>query len=143
MIRTYTELIKIPTFEERFEYLKLNGRVAKETFGFDRWLNQVFYRSPQWKQLRNQVIIRDNGCDLGIEGREIFDKIYVHHMNPLLKNDIVDKTEYLTNPEYLICVSHMTHEAIHYGDSNLLIKDFVERTPGDTTPWLRTSNITV
>ena len=135
MIRTYTELIKIPTFEERYEYLKLNGRVAMETFGFDRWLNQVFYRSAQWRQLRNQIIIRDNGCDLGIEGREIFDKIYVHHMNPLLKDDIVNKTEYLLNPEYLICVSHMTHEAIHYGDSNLLIKDFVERTPGDTTLW--------
>lgn len=137
MIRTYTELIKIPTFEERFNYLKLNGRVAQETFGFDRWLNQVFYRSPQWRQLRNQIIIRDNGCDLGIEGRDIVDKIYVHHMNPLLKNDIVDKTEYLTNPEYLICVSHMTHEAIHYGDSNLLVKDFVERRPGDTIPWQR------
>lgn len=137
MIRTYTELIKIPTFEERFNYLKLNGRVAQETFGFDRWLNQVFYRSPQWRQLRNQIIIRDNGCDLGIEGRNIVDKIYVHHMNPLLKNDIVDKTEYLTNPEYLICVSHMTHEAIHYGDANLLVKDFVERRPGDTIPWQR------
>lgn len=141
MIRTYSELLTIPTFEERYEYLKLSGRVAEQTFGFDRWLNQVFYRSSQWRQLRNQIIIRDNGCDLGIEGREIFDKIYVHHMNPLLKNDIVDKTEYLLNPEYLICVSHMTHEAIHYGDSNLLMKDFVERTPGDTSPWLRTSNI--
>ncbi len=135
MTRTYTELMHIPTFEERFEYLKLNGRVAKETFGFDRWLNQVFYRSPQWRQLRNQIIIRDNGCDLGIPGREIYDKIYVHHMNPLLKDDIVNKTEYLTNPEYLICVSHMTHEAIHYGDANLLMRDPVERTPGDTTLW--------
>ena len=135
MTRTYTELMRIPTFEERFEYLKLSGRVAKETFGFDRWLNQVFYRSPQWRQLRNQIIIRDNGCDLGIPGREIYDKIYVHHMNPLLKDDIVNKTEYLTNPEYLICVSHMTHEAIHYGDANLLMRDPVERKPGDTILW--------
>lgn len=135
MTRTYTELMRIPTFEERFEYLKLSGRVAKETFGFDRWLNQVFYRSPQWRQLRNQIIIRDNGCDLGIPGREIYDKIYVHHMNPLLKDDIVNKTEYLTNPEYLICVSHMTHEAIHYGDANLLMRDPVERKPGDTMLW--------
>lgn len=135
MTRTYTELMRIPTFEERFEYLKLSGRVAKETFGFDRWLNQVFYRSPQWRQLRNQIIIRDNGCDLGIPGREIYDKIYVHHMNPLLKDDIINKTEYLTNPEYLICVSHMTHEAIHYGDANLLMRDPVERKPGDTILW--------
>lgn len=135
MIRTYTDLIKLPTFEERFEYLKLNGRVAKETFGFDRWLNQVFYRSPQWKKLRNQIIIRDNGCDLGIEGREIPDRIYVHHLNPLLPDDISNKSEFLLNPEYLICVSHMTHEAIHYGDANLLAKDYVERTPGDTTLW--------
>ena len=135
MTRTYTDLMRIPTFEERFEYLKLSGRVAKETFGFDRWLNQVFYRSPQWRQLRNQIIIRDNGCDLGIPGREIYDKIYVHHMNPLLKDDIVNKTEYLTNPEYLICVSHMTHEAIHYGDANLLMRDPVERKPGDTILW--------
>lgn len=135
MTRTYTDLMRIPTFEERFEYLKLSGRVAKETFGFDRWLNQVFYRSPQWRQLRNQIIIRDNGCDLGIPGREIYDKIYVHHMNPLLKDDIVNKTEYLTNPEYLICVSHMTHEAIHYGDANLLMRDQVERKPGDTILW--------
>lgn len=135
MIRTYADLIKLPTFEERFEYLKLNGRVAKETFGFDRWLNQVFYRSPQWKKLRDQVIIRDNGCDLGIAGRDIPDKIYVHHLNPLLPDDITNKSEFLLNPEYLICTSHMTHEAIHYGDANLLMKDYVERTPGDTTLW--------
>lgn len=135
MIRTYTDLIKLPTFEERFEYLKLNGRVAKETFGFDRWLNQVFYRSPQWKKLRNQIIIRDNGCDLGIDGRDIPDRIYVHHLNPLLKDDISNKSQFLLNPEYLICTSHMTHEAIHYGDANLLAKDYVERSPGDTTLW--------
>lgn len=135
MIRTYDELIKLPTFEERFNYLKLNGRVAEETFGFNRWLNQVFYRSPQWKKLRNQIIIRDNGRDLGIEGREIPDRIYVHHMNPLLLNDIKNQTEYLTNPNFLICVSFMTHQAIHYGDEHLLVKDFVERKPGDTTLW--------
>lgn len=136
MTRTYSELIQLPTFEERFEYLKLNGRVAEVTFGWDRWLNQVFYRSPEWKQLRNQIIIRDNGCDLGVLGREIYDRIYVHHMNPLFQNDIINQSDYLLNPEYLICVSHMTHEAIHYGDANLLMKDPVERTPGDTTPWL-------
>jgi hypothetical protein len=135
MIRTYDELIKLPTFEDRFNYLKLNGRVAEETFGFDRWLNQVFYRSPQWKRIRNQVIIRDNGCDLGIVGRDIPDRIYVHHMNPLLLNDIKNQTEYLTNPNFLICTSFMTHEAIHYGDEHLLMKDPVERKPGDTTLW--------
>ena len=138
MIRTYDELIKLPTFEDRFNYLKLNGRVAEETFGFDRWLNQVFYRSPQWKRIRNQVIIRDNGCDLGIAGRDIPDRIYVHHMNPLLLNDIKNQTEYLTNPNFLICTSFMTHEAIHYGDEHLLMKDPVERKPGDTTLWLHT-----
>lgn len=135
MTRTYTDLMAIPTFEERFEYLKLNGRVAEVTFGWDRWLNQVFYRSSKWKQLRSQIIIRDNGCDLGVPGREIYDRIYVHHMNPLFQNDIINQSDYLLNPEYLICVSHMTHEAIHYGDANLLMKDPVERTPGDTTLW--------
>lgn len=135
MIRTYTDLIKLPTFKERFEYLKLNGRVAEDTFGFDRYINQVFYKSPMWKKIRNQVIIRDNGCDLGIEGRELPSRIYIHHMNPLLKDDILSENEYLTNPEYLICTSFETHQAIHYGDSNLLSKDFVERAPNDTLLW--------
>lgn len=135
MIRTYTELLKIKTFDERFNYLKLNGQVCKETFGFDRYLNQVFYRSPQWRRLRNQIIIRDNGCDLGVEGYDIPDRIYIHHMNPLTKDDIIHSSDFLINPEYLICVSHMTHEAIHYGDSSLLPRDFTERKPNDTTLW--------
>lgn len=135
MIRTYTELLKLKTFDERFNYLKLNGQVCKETFGFDRYLNQVFYRSKQWRKIRNQIIIRDNGCDLGVDGYDILDKIYIHHMNPLTKDDILHSSDFLMNPEYLICVSHMTHEAIHYGDSNLLPKEFTERTPNDTTLW--------
>lgn len=135
MIRTYAELIKLPTFEERFNYLKLNGQVCKETFGFDRYLNQVFYKSQQWRKLRRQIIIRDNGCDLGIEGYDIPDRIYIHHMNPLTKDDIIHSSDFLMNPEYLICVSHMTHEAIHYGDIHLLPQQLIERTPNDTTLW--------
>ena len=135
MIRTYEELIKLPTFEERFNYLKLNGQVCKETFGFDRYLNQVFYKSQQWRKLRRQIIIRDNGCDLGVEGYDIPDRIYIHHMNPLTKDDIIHSSDFLMNPEYLICVSHMTHEAIHYGDINLLPRQLIERTPNDTTLW--------
>lgn len=134
-MRTYSELIEIPTFEERFEYLKLNGSVGEETFGFDRWLNQHFYRSAEWKSIRDYVIIRDEGRDLGIDGREIFGKIYVHHMNPISQSDLLHSSDFLTNPEYLICVSHDTHNAIHYGDISLLITDPVVRTPNDTCPW--------
>lgn len=135
-VRTYSELIKIPTFEERFEYLKLNGKIGDDTFGFDRYLNQVFYRSGEWKRLRNQVLIRDNGCDLAIEDRPIFEKIYVHHMNPVLPNDVLEHSSYLVDPEYLICVSQTTHNALHYGDANLLPKSqIVERSPFDTAPW--------
>lgn len=136
-IRTYSELITLPTFEERFQYLKLNGVVGKSTFGFDRYLNQVFYRSQRWKKIKDQIIIRDNGCDLGIEGREIYGRIIVHHMNPLLIEDIENESEYLLNPEYLICTLHNTHNAIHYGDENLLIKAPIERTLNDTCPWRR------
>ena len=140
-VRTYSELITLPTFEERFEYLKLNGKVGNDTFGFDRYLNQVFYRSREWKRVRNQVILRDNGCDLGIPDRQIFDRIYIHHMNPLLPEDIVNQTSFLMNPEYLICVSFDTHNAIHYGDANLLPKTHItERSPNDTAPW-RLSNV--
>ena len=135
-IKTYSELITLPTFEERFEYLRLDGRVGEDTFGFDRYLNQYLYqRNPKWKAARNQVIIRDNGCDLGIEGREIHGKIIVHHMNPITIEDIERESEFLFNPEYLICVTHNTHNAIHYGDENLLIKGPVERTKNDTCPW--------
>lgn len=132
--RCYTELIQIPTFEERFEYLKLSGRVAAETFGFDRWVNQRFYKSHEWKQIRRDVIIRDEGRDLGVEGYELQNGIYVHHMNPMVPKDIIDASEWILNPEYLICVSFNTHNAIHYGDASLLPK-IIERKPNDTCPW--------
>ena len=137
IIRTYSELIKLPTFEERFQYLKLDGDVGVETFGFDRYLNQAFYSSDEWKSIRNQVIIRDNGCDLGIEGREIYKRIIIHHMNPITKEDLLYRTEYLLNPEYMICTMKNTHDAIHYGDENLLFKDPIERKPNDTCTWRR------
>lgn len=140
MIRTYTELITFPTFIERFRYLRLGGAVGQETFGFDRYLNQTFYRSDEWLALRDYVILRDTGfgdyCkDLGIEGRDIHGRILVHHMNPITKEDILKRTKYLLDPEYLICTIDSTHRAIHYGDENLLIKDPVERTKYDTCPW--------
>lgn len=134
-IKTYSELIALPTFEERFRYLRLKGSVGEDTFGFDRYLNQVFYRSVEWKRVRDQVIIRDNGCDLGVEGREIYGKILIHHMNPINVKDIQTASEFLLNPDYLICVTHATHNAIHYGDENLLMKDPIERKPNDTCPW--------
>lgn len=136
MIRRYSELIKLPTFEERYEYLRLDGEVGKETFGFDRYLNQIFYRTIEWKNLRDQIIIRDNGCDLGITGEEINSNIIIHHMNPISADDILHGSDFLMNPEYLICVSHKTHNSIHYGDTKFpLSRTFVERTPNDTCPW--------
>ena len=135
IIRTYNELMLLPTFEERFKYLKLSGRVGEETFGFDRWLNQKFYRSAEWKHLRDQVIIRDNGCDLGVEGREIYGKILIHHMNPITKKDILDRTDLLLNPMYLISVTKQTHDAIHYSDDSILMKDPIVRSRNDTCPW--------
>ena len=137
IIRTYSELIKLPTFEERFKYLQLNSSVGKETFGFDRYLNQVFYRSKRWKEIRDYVIIRDNGCDLGIEGREILDRIIIHHMNPISIDDIEKESAFLINPEYLISTVHNTHNAIHYGDEKLLIRAPIERSKNDTSPWRR------
>ena len=135
-IRTYSELIILPKFEERYEYLKLNGVVGEETFGFNRYLNQEFYqRDKEWLRIRDYVIIRDQGCDLGIEGREIRGKIIVHHMNPITKDDLLKRTEFLLNPEYLICTLKSTHDAIHYGDENLLMKGPVERKANDTCPW--------
>lgn len=135
MIRTYTELCGLPTFKERFEYLKLNGNVGVETFGYDRYFNQKFYRSREWKQLRDQIIIRDNGCDLGVEGFELGGYITIHHMNPIMIKDIRDGSDFLMNPEFLICTSHNTHNAIHYGDASLLITGPLERKPNDTCPW--------
>lgn len=134
-IRTYSELITIPTFEDRFEYLKLNGKVGEETFGFDRYLNQMLYRSKDWLDIRDYVIVRDCGCDLGIPDREIHTRVFVHHMNPISKNDILRKSDFLLNPEYLICTSKNTHDAIHYGDRTLLIGDLIERRRNDTCPW--------
>lgn len=138
MIRTYTELSKLQTFEERFEYLRLDSEVGKDTFGFDRIFNQKFYKSAEWKRIRDQVIIRDNGCDLGILGHEIYgQRILIHHMNPISLEDLERKTEILMNPEYLITTIHNTHNAIHYGDADLLIKLPRERSKNDTCPWKR------
>ena len=134
-IRTYSELIALPTFEERFRYLKLNGRVGEETFGFDRYLNQIFYNSAEWKSIRDFVITRDMGCDLGIPDREIFGKILVHHMNPIDQKDIIRRSDFLLDPEYLICTIKNTHDAIHFGDEDLLITVPKERTKYDTCPW--------
>ena len=134
-IRTYSELILLPTFEERFKYLQLNGRVGDDTFGFDRYINQNFYRSAEWKRIRDLVIMRDNGCDLALEGYEIYGRILIHHMNPITVKDVELSTEYLMNPEYLICVTHNTHNAIHYGDEKFINKGPVVRTKNDTCPW--------
>ena len=134
-IRTYSELIRLPTFIERFEYLKLKGQVGNETFGFDRYLNQQFYHSREWKTVRDYVITRDFGRDLAKEGYEIYGKIYIHHMNPITQMDIVRSHVSMIDPEFLVCVSHGTHNAIHYGDTSLLITEPVERKPGDTSLW--------
>ena len=136
-IRSYSELIKLPTFEERFRYLRLNGSVGRETFGFDRYLNQIFYQSQRWKSVRDRVIIRDQGCDLGVEGYEIHGRIIIHHMNPITLQDIERESEFLIDPEYLICTIHNTHNAIHFGDERLLISKPIERTMNDTCPWKR------
>ena len=137
MIRNYTELSKLQTFEERFNYLKLNGIVGKETFGYDRYLNQILYQRPEWKSVRNKVIIRDNGCDLGIIGREIQNRIIIHHMNPITVEDIKSRNPIVFDPEYLISTVHRTHNAIHYSDEDLLPKNPIERKPNDTCPWKR------
>lgn len=136
IIRTYSEMRQLDTFRERFEYLKLNGQVGKDTFGFDRIFNQNFYRSKEWKRVRNQVILRDNGCDLGCPDREIQGRIMIHHMNPISVKDISEATDYLLDPNYLVCVSHETHNAIHYGDlSKATSGDLIERQPNDMCPW--------
>lgn len=134
-IKTYSELITLPTFLDRYHYLKLNGQVGKDTFGFDRYLNQIFYQSKEWRSTRDYVIARDNGCDLGIAGHEIYGKILIHHMNPITADDILKRSDFLLNPEYLICTIKNTHDAIHYSDESLLITDPVERSKNDTCPW--------
>lgn len=134
-IRSYSKLIKLQTFEERFDYLKLDGVVGEDTFGFDRYLNQQFYRSREWKRIRDQVIIRDNGYDLGVDGYEIHGRVLIHHMNPISTDDIHTMSDLLINPEYLICVSHRTHNAIHYGDESLIVTAPIERSQNDTCPW--------
>lgn len=134
-IKTYSELITFPTFKERYRYLRIGGVVGQETFGFDRYLNQLFYKSPEWLSVRDQVIFRDSGCDLGIPGREIYSKILVHHMNPITKEDILKRSDLLLDPEYLICTVKRTHDAIHYGDDSILWSDPVERSRNDTCPW--------
>lgn len=139
IIRTYSELITLPTFEERYEYLRLGGKVGEETFGFDRYLNQMFYKTDEWLEIRNHVIVRDHGCDLAVPDREIPNgvKILVHHMNPINTEDIVRRSKYLLDPEYLISTIKNTHDAIHYGNSDLLITAPIERTKNDTCPWRR------
>lgn len=139
MIRSYRELRRIETFEERFRYLSLRGQVGEATFGFDRWINQEFYRSREWKQIRHYVIARDEGCDLGIAGHDIHDRPIIHHMNPMSPDDIIHGDESILDPDFLITVTHQTHNAIHYGDESLLPRPHIERRPGDTLLWSRRS----
>lgn len=136
-IRTYSELMQYQTFLDRYRYLKIGGKVGEETFGMDRYLNQSFYKSKEWLKVRDEVIIRDGACDLGISDREITGRIIIHHMNPITKYDILNRTDFLLNPEYLICTFKRTHDAIHYGDETLLFTGLVERSPHDTCPWKR------
>lgn len=135
MIRRYSELIRLPTFRERFEYLRLDGVVGKDTFGHDRYLNQRFYRSAEWRAIRDQIIVRDMGCDLAMDGYAIAGKIYIHHMNPITAEEIEHADRCIFDPEFLICTTHNTHNAIHYGDASLLITEPIERRPNDTCPW--------
>lgn len=134
-IKTYSELITFSTFEDRFEYLQLKGIVGQETFGFDRYLNQILYNSKEWKHLRNEIIVRDNGCDLALEGFEIHGRILIHHINPITIDDVIKRRGIVFDPENLICVTHNTHNAIHYGDKSLLITGPIERRENDTCPW--------
>lgn len=135
MIRTYSELRRLETFEERYRYLRLVGQVGDPTFGFDRWMNQQFYRSREWRSLRQHIILRDEGCDLAVRGFEIHDRVIIHHMNPMVPQDLVQGNLDVLDPEYLICVTHPTHNAIHYGDESLLPRPLVDRRPGDTKLW--------
>lgn len=135
MDRSYHDLIRLPTFEERFRYLSLGGEVGVATFGFDRYLNQQFYRSREWRNLRHQIIVRDDGCDLGFSGYDIHESVYIHHLNPMTVADVESSDPRILDPDNLICVTHRTHNAIHYGDERLLPRKLVERRPGDTKLW--------
>ena len=136
IFRSYEALIKIPTFEERFEYLKLSSKIGEATFGFERYLNQAFYGSPEWKAFRRQVIIRDNGCDLACEDHDIVGKVIIHHINPITPEEIESASPLLMDLDNVVCVSYDTHQAIHYGDASLLPKDYIPRAPNDMCPWL-------
>lgn len=136
-IKTYSKAIEIPNFKDRFEYLKLGGKVGVETFGYDRYLNQTLYRSAEWKRFRNEVILRDNGCDLGCEGYEIHGKILIHHLNPITMEDIINRDTCIFDLENVICTTLDTHNAIHYGDASLLVTEPITRTKYDTCPWKR------
>lgn len=133
--KSYSEMLYFRTFEERFNYLKLSGKVGEETFGYDRYINQLLYKSSRWLRIRDKIIIRDNGCDLGVEGREIHGQVLIHHINPITVEDILNENPKVFDPDNLVCVSLLTHNAIHYSDENILIKDPVERTKHDTCPW--------
>lgn len=135
MIRTFSELNDLETFEERYSYLALRGNVGASTFGFDRHMNQRFYTSRQWRQLRDEVIVRDGGCDLGVDGYEIHERILIHHMNPMTAEDLVHGNEEVLDPEFLISTTHQTHNAIHYGDARQLARPLTVRRPGDTQLW--------
>lgn len=135
MVRTYTEMRRLHTHLERFRYLSLVGQVGQDTFGFDRWMNQEFYHSAEWQSVRHLVIVRDNGCDLGVEGYDIFDRIYIHHMNPMTPADLIHGNDDILDPEFLVACTHRTHNAIHYGGEQTLRQPFVERRPGDTKLW--------
>lgn len=135
MNKTYLELSQLKTFEERFKYLQLNGAVGQDTFGFNRYLNQALYGSKEWRKVRNEVIIRDNGCDLGVYGYDICDRILIHHLNPITVDDILNRNPEVFDLNNLICVSHRTHNAIHYGDEDLLITNVNERSKNDTCLW--------
>lgn len=135
MKRTYSELIRIPTFEERYQYLRLSGKVAEETFGFRRWLNQEFYHSDEWLKFRNKIIIRDNGCDLALDGFEIFGSIIIHHLNPITYEDILNRNPCVFDPDNVVSTKLPTHNAIHYGDESLISRIPIERTKNDTCPW--------
>ena len=135
MNKSYLELITLPTFSERYKYLKIGGRIGEETFGFDRYLNQVLYRSPEWKRFRRDIILRDNACDLGCDGYEIYGKLLVHHINPITIEDVINRNQCVFDPNNVISTSMNTHNAIHYGDIDLLISEPIERSKYDTCPW--------
>ena len=143
ILKSYSELIEIPNYTDRFKYLKLNGCVGSETFGFDRYLNQALYWSQEWRSFRNLVIIRDQGFDMGVEGYNIVGRIIIHHINPITPEQIEDRDPLIFSMDNVICVSHKTHEAIHYGDQSILPSDPIIRKPFDTCPWKEESCINI